>query len=73
MYIEKMSGKNTKDRPVLQYLLDRLQIGDTVIIDCIRRLARSTKDFLSLVNFIMGKGCEIKWSKDPIATTTPSG
>lgn len=73
VYIEKASGRNTSERPVLALLLAKLRSGDVLMIDSISRLARSTKDFLELVETITNKGCTIKCFKEPIDTETPQG
>ena len=44
-FVEKVSGKNTK-RPQLTKILEYMREGDTVFIESISRLARSTKDLL---------------------------
>ena len=49
MYIDKMSGKS-RNRPKLKEMLDNLKEGDTVVVESISRLARSTRD-LFWINF----------------------
>ncbi|MGE6619297.1 recombinase family protein [Bacillus thuringiensis] len=48
IYQEKVSGVSEK-RPELAHLLDNLQIGDTVVVARMDRLARSLKHMLELV------------------------
>ena len=49
VFEEKVSGKNTKDRPQLKALLEYVRSGDVVIVESISRLARSTKDFITIL------------------------
>lgn len=58
-YIEKLSGASM-ERPELQRMLEELEAGDTVIIHEISRLSRSTKDLLTIVEMIQGKGAGLK-------------
>ena len=43
IYNEKMTGTK-RDRPELAKILDRMTEGDTVVIESLSRLGRSTKD-----------------------------
>ena len=72
MYIDKMSGKS-KNRPNLKVMLDNLCEGDTVVVESISRLARSTKDLLELVEDFRKKGVYFVSQKENIDTTTPQG
>lgn len=45
IFTEKISGKSM-DRPELKRMLDFVREGDTLVIESISRLARSTRDFL---------------------------
>lgn len=72
MYIDKQSGKNT-DRPKLQELLSFVRKGDTVITESISRIARNTRDLLSIVDTLSKKGVEFVSLKESIDTTTPQG
>ncbi len=54
-FTDKISGKNTQ-RPQLQAMLDFVREGDTVFIHDFSRLARSTKDLLTLVEQLQNKG-----------------
>ena len=47
LYIDKQSGKNI-NRPKLKELLDYVRRGDTVVTESISRIARNTKDLLSI-------------------------
>jgi len=63
-FIDKVSGKNTKDRPQLLLLLAKLRSGDTVNVHDLSRLARSTKDLLALVEHILSVGASIHFRKE---------
>ena len=47
--------------------------GDTVIVESISRLARNTKDLLSIVDLLQSKGADFISQKEAIDTTTPQG
>lgn len=73
VYIEKASGKNVTDRPVLNNLMSILKQGDKLIVDSISRFARNTKDLLDLVEQLNNKGVIFVSLKEAIDTTTPTG
>lgn len=73
VFIEKASGKNIKDRPVLNNLMGTLETGDKLIVDSISRFARNTKDLLELVDKLNAKGIIFKSIKEEIDTTTKTG
>lgn len=72
VYSEKISGKNT-DRPELKAMLDFIRKGDTLVIESYSRLARNTKDLLTLVELLNEKGVNIISDKENIDTSTPQG
>ena len=72
MYVEKISGKNTK-RPELQRLMAEVCRGDTVVVESISRFARNTRDLLDLVDQLSKKGVDFISQKEHIDTTTPTG
>ena len=72
-FIEKKSGKNAKDRPQLQALLEFVREGDTVYIHSLDRLARSTQDLLNIVEQLQAKGVELHSDKEAIDSNTPTG
>ena len=49
IFSEKISGAN-KDRPQLKAMLDYVREGDTLYIESISRLGRSTKDLLNIID-----------------------
>jgi DNA invertase Pin-like site-specific DNA recombinase len=71
-FIEKISGKNT-DRPQLKKMLEYIREGDTVYIESISRLARSTKDLFTIVQQLHDKSADLVSLKENIDTTTPQG
>src|SRR5665647_2358397 len=73
VYIEKVSGKNVTDRPVLANMMAALKPGDKVIVDSISRFARNTKDLIALVEQLNDKGVMFVSLKEAIDTTTPTG
>ncbi len=71
-FTEKISGKNT-DRPQLKKMLEYVREGDTIYIESISRLARSTRDLLTIVKQLQDKSVEIVSLKENIDTSTPQG
>ena len=72
-FTEKVSGKNTTDRPELKNMIDFVREGDTVYIHDFSRLARSTKDLLEIVEKLNTKGVHLVSNKENIDTSTPTG
>ena len=72
IYNEKMTGTK-RDRPELTKLLDRVTEGDTVVIESLSRLGRSTKDLIELVDFFEKNGVHLVSLKESIDTSTPTG
>lgn len=70
--LEKVSGKDM-NRPGLVALLDKVRAGDTVVVLSIDRLGRNTKDVLSIVEQLQGKGVKIVSIKENLDSTTPMG
>ena len=54
IFSEKISGAN-KDRPQLKAMLDYVREGDTLYIESISRLGRSTKDLLNIIDTLTEK------------------
>lgn len=72
VYEEKISGKNM-NRPQLKALLDYVRSGDTVVVESYSRLARSTRDLLSIVERLQEKGVGFVSQKENVDTSTPQG
>ena len=72
VFIEKISGKD-RNRPELQKMLDFVREGDTIVIESISRLARSTRDFLNILDELEKKHVALVSLKEQIDTATPTG
>lgn len=72
IFVEKASGKNT-DREQLRKMMMILREGDTVIVESISRLARSTKDLLMIIEEFRKTGVTFISQKENIDTSTPQG
>lgn len=72
IFNEKMTGTK-RDRPELNKLLDRMMEGDTVVIESLSRLGRSTKDLIELVELFCERGVHLVSLKEQIDTSTPAG
>lgn len=62
-FVEKISAKNT-DRPELKSLLSILREKDEVHVHELSRLARNTKDLLSIVEQILESGSSVSFHKE---------
>ena len=67
IFNEKMTGTK-RDRPELNKLLDRMMEGDTVVIESLSRLGRSTKDLIELVELLRERGVHLVSLKEQIDT-----
>ena len=72
IYCEKMTGTK-RHRPELEKMLERLTAGDTVVIESLSRLGRSTKDLIELMELFTEKGINLVSLKENIDTTTAAG
>ncbi len=72
VFTEKISGKD-RNRPELRKMLDFVREGDTVMIESISRLARSTRDFLNILDELERKQVALVSLKEKIDTSTPTG
>lgn len=72
IYNEKMTGTK-KDRPELIKLLERITKGDTVVIESLSRLGRSTKDLIELTELFKSKGVRLVSLKESIDTESSTG
>ena len=72
LFIDKASGKNT-DRPEFKAMMAFVRTGDTVVVESISRIARNTRDLLSIVSELTEKGVEFVSLKESIDTATPQG
>lgn len=72
IYNEKMTGTK-KDRPELTKLLERITKGDTVVIESLSRLGRSTKDLIELTELFKSKGVRLVSLKESIDTESSTG
>ncbi len=72
IYNEKMTGTK-RNRPELEKLLERLTEGDTVVVESLSRLGRSTKDLIWLMETFNGRGVNLISLKESIDTTSSTG
>ena len=72
VFMDKASGKNT-DRTAFKEMMAFVRAGDTVVVESISRIARNTRDLLSIVSELTEKGVEFVSLKENIDTTTPQG
>ena len=72
IFQEKMSGTK-RDRPELNKMLAHVTAGDTIVVESLSRLGRSTKDLIELVELLKEKGVQLVSLKESIDTSTPTG
>lgn len=72
VFLDMMSGKDM-ERPQLKAMMDYVREGDTVYVESISRLARSTKDLLYIVEQLTERGVQFISEKEKIDTNTPQG
>lgn len=72
IYNEKMTGTK-RNRPELEKLLDRITEGDTVVVESLSRLGRSTKDLIELTEIFQSKNVNFVSLKEAIDTSTSTG
>ena len=72
LFIDKASGKNT-DRTAFKEMMAFVRAGDTVVVESISRIARNTRDLLSIISELTDKQVEFVSLKENIDTTTPQG
>ena len=69
---EKMTGSKS-DRPVLNLLKEKIRKGDTVVIESLTRLGRSTKDLIELVEYFNSLDVNLISLKENLDSTTATG
>ena len=72
IFSEKLSGANA-DRPQLRAMLDYVREGDTLYVESISRLGRSTRDLLNIIDTLTDKGVTLVSHKENIDTDMPTG
>lgn len=72
VFVDKASGKNT-DRKEFKEMMAFVRDGDTLIVESISRIARNTRDLLTIIANLTDKGVEFVSLKENIDTTTPHG
>lgn len=71
-YGEGYTGKTT-DRPVFNKIIDKLNIGDTLVVTKLDRLCRSTKEGLEIIEILKNKGIRIHILNMGLIEDTPMG
>lgn len=72
IFVDKESGAK-RERPGLNDMLSFVREGDTLIVESISRLARSTRDLLQIVDMLKAKSVQLVIQKENIDTNTPQG
>ena len=74
IFIDKgISGGSMKDRKALEEMMKKIETGDWIVVNSVSRLARKTKDLLTIVEFIEKKGCHLLIIDLNLDITSPSG
>ena len=69
---ERASGGD-RSRPVLAGLLDRLAVGDTLVVVRLDRLGRSLLHLLETITALQDRGVHFRSLGDPVDTASPQG
>lgn len=73
LFEEKITGKQ-KERPELKKMLEYAREGDVIVVTSISRLARSTKDLISIIEDMQHRKIDLISIKENwLDTTTPQG
>jgi DNA invertase Pin-like site-specific DNA recombinase len=72
LFTEKMTGTKAS-RPELEKVKLKARKGDTVVVESLSRLGRSTKDLLALIDDWDSKGVNLVSLKENMDTKTPTG
>ena len=72
IFIDKACGKDT-ERENYKAMMAFVRAGDSVTVESISRIARNTRDLLSIIATLTEKGVEFISLKENIDTTTPQG
>jgi DNA invertase Pin-like site-specific DNA recombinase len=73
LYAEKASGTKRDGRDQLEQLLRGLRKGDCLVITRLDRLARSTRDLLTIAKQVEETGADLVALEQPINTASPEG
>ena len=74
IFMEKMSGRSTKDRVELANALDFVREGDTLMVTRLDRLARSVGDLHNIIEQLTAKGAEFQClQQSDIVVSTSTG
>lgn len=60
LYIDRVSGKNT-ERPQLQQMMSALRNGDVLTVKSVDRLARNTRDLLTILDELLALGVTVRF------------
>lgn len=71
-YEEGYTGKTTQ-RPVFNELVEKLEIGDTLVVTKLDRLCRSTKEGLEIIDRLKSNGVKIHILNMGLIENTPVG
>lgn len=72
LFTEKMTGTKAS-RPELDKVKLMIRAGDTVVVESLSRLGRSTRDLLNLLDEWEAQGVKLVSLKENIDTQTPTG
>lgn len=72
IYSEKFTGTTSK-RPQLESLLSTLQSGDTLVVTKLDRLARNTKEGITIIEDLLERGINVDVINMGIIQNTPVG
>lgn len=69
-FVERMSGKTARNRPVLSDCINYLRSGDVLYVHSIDRLARNLLDLQSLIGEIISRGASVVFVSEQLEFST---
>ncbi|WP_119963787.1 MULTISPECIES: recombinase family protein [Candidatus Fukatsuia] len=73
IFVDKISGKSSTNRPGLKKALKKLSAGDTLVVWKLDRLGRSVHHLISLIEQLKSQGIHFRSLTDNIDTGTAMG
>lgn len=73
VFVEQVSSVNVKERHELARALDHIRSGDTLVVNKLDRLARSSQHLLEILEALTAKGAALRILNMGIDTGTPTG
>ncbi|WP_373948358.1 recombinase family protein [Vibrio pomeroyi] len=70
LFVERMSAKTVRNRPVLTECIEYLRLGDELYVHSIDRLARNLLDLQSIIEMVNDKGASVIFLSEKLEFST---